>query len=132
MKNEKTYPEKTKVTLYRKCEFMGNVVADKCYLLRTFNADYAQYKDVFHVDIQPKGKRSAYRFRATGNALLIVVEGWDNPEPPSEFIEIESKIPGVVCKSSKYSCFDKRYISDFLEVYQTIQPEKTMFYEVIK
>lgn len=125
MENEKIYPPKHKATLYRKTEFFGNVVSDECYVLRTYFQDYAQYKNILHIEMMSKGKRSGYVFRASGSKpFLMLVDGWNNPKPESEMIKIDGGNPAIKCERSKYSCFDSRYVSDFLNQIKDLPKEK--------
>jgi len=120
MKNLIEFEAKTKATIYTKSEFFGSVTKQEIYLHKTFLKDYAQYKDCFSLEYTVKRKRSVYQKTIRGHIpFCVILKGWDNIEPSSMF-GAETVRNGVTTKQSKYSCFDARYISDFLELIKDI------------
>ena len=95
-----------KVTIYSKSEFMGNIIATETRLESFTFRKYAQHLNALEVVHTPKRKRTTYRKIYTpcgGSPDILILEGWNNPEPVGMFSGNESS----------YMSFDDRWQSDF-------------------
>lgn len=106
---------KTKITVYTTSEFMGNVQRYEGYLIATGLMKYAQYDNAPFVSFIPKGKRNGVRIVRGYNPYVLVLNGWDRPEPDSMFGESRHE-NGVTIKESRYQSFDDGYKIDFNNV----------------
>jgi hypothetical protein len=104
-------------TFYRPGEFMGNIIREDCRQLTiTAGQKYAQHNDAVKVEYTPKGARKSCSFWLTYKPFLIVVERKEAIDPPSMFGELKlGQDPAVTLQTSRYSSFDERWLSDFLE-----------------
>ena len=101
-----------KVTIYTTSKFFGSVVKHKGTLISHGRAKYAQYDAAPFVRYVPMGKRKPVGFVKGYKPYLLIVEGWNAPEPGGMFAEPEHK-DGVTVKQSRYACFDDQYKQDF-------------------
>jgi hypothetical protein len=105
-----------KVTIYRKGEFMGNIIKTEAHLQSFSFQKWAQYSDALFVFFKPKRKRRMYRHVSTpsmGSSDVLILKGWDNPNPDDLFGASKTSSNGVVIKEGRYRSFDKRWQEDF-------------------
>lgn len=75
---------------------------------------YAQYKAAVEVRFIPKGKRKVQGFVQTYEPSVLVLEGWDHPEPDGMIDPASVRVEGGVRTSmSRYLSCDPRWESDF-------------------
>ncbi len=103
------------ITIYSTSDFFGSVVKHQGKLLAHGLRPYAQYQAVPYVDFIPKGKRKAVRIQKSYKPYLVIVKGYNAPEPLGMYGNSTVR-NGVVTKESKYSSFDDRYKTDFDKV----------------
>jgi hypothetical protein len=102
-----------KVTIYMKNEFFGNIVKHEAKLFQTFKAQYAQYPSINFFHAIFKNKRTKYEIHEDGyDPFLVIVKGWNRPEP-DDMMKVISTKEDVTVSQSTYKCFDKRYVTDF-------------------
>lgn len=104
--------DREKVTVYYTSEFLGNIVKHEGKLLETGRKKYAQYDSAPYVNFIPKRKRNAVQIMKTFQPYILVVRGWDAPDP-EEHMKVISASKDCVVSQSKYRSFDKRYKTDF-------------------
>lgn len=104
--------EKQKITVYYTGEFFGSVIKKEGYLVEYGRREYAQYKNAPYVVFIPRRKRKAIRILKGYKPYILILNGWDNPEPNGMY-GTETKKDGVIIKKSTYTSFDDRYKSDF-------------------
>lgn len=104
--------EKQKITVYTTSEFFGSVIKREGYLIEHGRRQYAQYKNAPYVIFTPKRKRSSVQIVKGYKPYILILKGWNNPEPDGMFKEGKTK-NGVTIKESRYSCFDDKFKSDF-------------------
>ena len=106
-----------KATIYRAGGFMGiakTEVREGSILMQP----YAQYPEAAVVRyIKPRARRNL-GFTVTPNhdgsgIFLLVLEGWDHPEPDSMFGEAQTSEAGLEFREGRYSMCDPRWESDF-------------------
>ena len=104
-----------KVTIYRKAEgFFGNVTAIKARLHEAGTMKYAQYPAAPFVIYTPFRKRNKFRHIATGySPFLLIVEGWDAPEPADAFTAYQFAGDGVLVSSSRHLSFSPEWVNEF-------------------
>ena len=73
---------------------------------------YAQYEKAPFVTFIPKGKRNPCQIIKGYNPYILILNGWDNPEPEGMWGKAEIK-DKVTITATKYTCFDQRYRTDF-------------------
>jgi|GEM_PF-2750703 len=68
------------------------------------------------VNYIPKGGRRERGIMTYYSPFIMVVEGWNKPDPDTAFEEIgEGKTPGVSLSKGKYMSADPRWVSDFMD-----------------
>lgn len=104
-----------KVTLYLEGG-MGNIVRVDCRELHIETGPYAQYSKTIHVKYLEKGK-SKWRGTVIGyKPFVVVVPTAKAIQPDSLFGEPDtSSTPGISVSRSRYSSFDPRFVSDFVD-----------------
>lgn len=75
---------------------------------------YAQHSDVVKMIFTPYRKRSLYQ-KYFYNQSLMIFKGWQDLE--MDKLSIITERNGLVIRSSKYSCFDARYIDEMEELF---------------
>jgi len=110
--SEITKMDKEKATMYVTSEFFGSVVKMEIYLLEHGKQEYAQYKDATFVKYIIKGKRIKRKYIKGYNPFILLVKGWDTPEPP-EWHKEPTYSNEMVIKESKYLCHDELFVKDF-------------------
>lgn len=110
-----TYYDEERVTVFYTGEFFGNIVAHEGKLHQTGKGKYAQYDKAPYVDMTPKRKRTARRFRQTYRPYIVVLKGWNHPKPDEILNHYKTiKEDKTVCvKQSIYTSFSGEYTSDF-------------------
>lgn len=103
-----------KVTIYRRGMF-GEVIKFEAYLGFIVQREYAQYKNAVELVCKIKRKQKRTRFIESYNPYLVVVSGWNNPDP-EDWLKPVSSDNGVTVKASRYASFDKRMATDFDEM----------------
>ncbi len=97
--------DRRKVTIYRKSEFMGNVVKTEARLFEYGTTEYAQYRDAPFLVYVQKGKRTKKRWVGTSRPYALVVAGWNQPDPDSLFGEMRATgQAGVTAASGRHRC----------------------------
>lgn len=104
--------DKQKITVYITSEMFGSVVKYEGYLIEHGKRKYAQYDDAPYVKFIPKGKRKVCTIQKSYKPYLLILEGWENPEPEGMYGKREIK-DNVIIRESVYSSFDDRYKEDF-------------------
>ena len=105
-----------KVTMYRKSNFLGNIIADEITLIGFGRREYAQYASVPFVKFKKKRGRNVLEYNPGGyEPFVLIVDGWNNPNPSDGYDQVEKR-NGLTIRKSSYACFDERYISDFNEL----------------
>ena len=73
--------------------------------VKVFRAPFAQHADGVYWTFTPKGARSARTFGDGGDTTLVVVDGWQDAQVPSEYHPSVETSPGVtVAKGRAMSC----------------------------
>lgn len=110
--NGKCYFDR-KVTIYTKSGF-GDIVKHEARLREIeMDKSYAQYRNAVKVTFTLKRKRKLTGTMLTYAPYMVIVDGWDNPEPTGMFKEPVTTPNGVEVREAKYACFDDRYCTDF-------------------
>lgn len=106
-----------KVTIYVKSDLFGNIVKREGVLISAeAGVKYAQYNNAVKVVYRGKRKRSNTGFVQTYMPYVVIVEGWDRPDPKELCDVTVSNENGVTVKKSSYASFDKRFCTDFDEL----------------
>ncbi len=101
-----------KVTIYTKSGF-GDIVKWEARLREVETGrSYAQYNNAVKVSFTLKKKRKLTGMMLTYAPYMVIVDGWNNPEPEDMFANF-SESNGTTVYKSKYACFDDRYCTDF-------------------
>ena len=108
-------PAGTKITVYTTSEFFGSVVKYEGKLVEYGRKKYAQYDSAPYVHFIPKGKRKTFGIIKGYKPYLLIVEGWDAPEPDS-FLGEAKESGDVVVRQSRYRSFNEGYTKDFDEL----------------
>lgn len=109
-----------KVTIYTTSEFMGNVVKIEGKLIAHGRRPWAQYAAVPFVQFRKKrAKKDTGLIKSGRKPYLLIVEGWDNPDPDDLYGAAEVR-DGVAVSKGRYMSFDERWTKDFN---QTIDAE---------
>jgi len=107
MKNQR------KVTIYTTSDFMGSIVKREGTLIDFGVQKYAQFDRCPFVRYTPKGKRNPAGFCKTFQPYLLIIDGWNHPNPDDFFNDGVTNADGVTIKESRYISFDERYKTDF-------------------
>lgn len=102
-----------KVTIYTTSDFMGSIVKCEGTLISCGIQKYAQFDRCPFVKYVPKGKRNPAGFCKTFQPYLLIIDGWNHPNPDDLFNEGVTNADGVTIKESRYMSFDERYKTDF-------------------
>lgn len=114
MKNVKVSDLITKkVTIYFVGEMMGNVHRIKARAFYYQTGSYAQYPAAVEAVFIGKGKRTPRGIVQTAYPSLLIVEGWDNPEPDGIWAEEKVTGDGVTTARGRYSSCDEGWRRDF-------------------
>jgi hypothetical protein len=112
--------------LYLASEVMGDIVRRDCRLVTiTEGVKYAQYNNAIKIEYTPKNARKRRSFYQTYNPFLVVLRAEDAVEPDSMLgPDTPGSNPGVTVSKSRYSCFDRRWRSNFVAglAVKNIQP----------
>ncbi len=106
---------KEKITVYTTSEFMGNVQKYEGTLIDQGKMKYAQYDNAPFVSFIPKGKRNGCRIVKGYNPYILILKGWNHPEPDGMYGEARQG-DGVTIRESRYASFDDGYKIDFNNV----------------
>lgn len=102
-----------KATMYLKSEFMGNIIKHEITLVEfKEHQKYAQYNNAVKVVCRHKRKRGDTEHTFTYQPFVVIVEGWDRPNPADMFDVVE-KTDTLTIKKSSYASFDERFCTDF-------------------
>lgn len=105
--------EDLKATIYTKSEFFGNIVKREVKLHEiTEKTTYAQYHNAVKATFTIKRKRSKSSLVTTYQPYVVIVAGWDHPNPADMF-DIVEKTDTMTIKKSSYMSFDDRFATDF-------------------
>ncbi len=107
-----TKEQKELFTMYALCGF-GSVVKYEGTLLELGYQDYAQHKHVPFIKYIPKGKRKPIGYIKGYKPFMIVLKGYNHPEPNSMFDKAIKQPNGLITSKSTYHSFDERYVTDF-------------------
>ncbi len=121
---------KIEVTIYTTSEFFGSVVKYQGKLISHGTRQYAQYKDAPFVEYIPKGKRNIARIQKSYKPYLLIVKGYNTPDPQGMFAEAKAN-NGVIIKESLYSSFDDRYKTDFDKILENSDIETIADYRAL-
>lgn len=106
-----------KVTIYKKGEFMGNIIKTETHLDHFKFDRWAQYPNALFIQHRPKRKRTMYRQVASptfGSSDVLILKGWNNPDPDGLYDPSKRKVTkDVTINVGRYSSFDNRWQSDF-------------------
>ena len=102
-----------RVTIYTTSGFMGNVVAIRARLVEHGRRRYAQYSAAPFVTFIPKGKRRPRTLQTGYRPYIVVVDGWNAPEPASMCGPERLSSTGCLVSKSRYLSHDDRWKSDF-------------------
>ena len=105
--------KKHKVTIYTTGEFFGSVHKIEAYLIEHGRRPYAQYDQARFVVFVPRGKRKPRTILKGYKPYILIVEGWNAPEPPGMYGAPERSESGAIIRKSQYRSFDDRYKTDF-------------------
>jgi hypothetical protein len=108
----KTEFDEIKVTIYTRSEFFGNIVKREAYLKEIKIGKWAQYGKAVYTTMKIKHKRGFQTNVQSYNPYIVIVEGWNRPDPKDMFDVIEQR-ENVTVKKSSYSSFDDRFSTDF-------------------
>lgn len=100
------------VTIYINGGF-GNIVKYEGKLIEYGNRKYAQYDNASFASFVPKGKRKAVGFIKTSHSTMLILPGYNHPEPDSMFGEAKIDENGTSIRESRYMSFDSRFATDF-------------------
>lgn len=100
-----------KVTIYTRSG-LGNITAIEAKLIDHGTTSYAQYDSVPFATFIPKRARKARTIRQGFRPDMVIVAGWNQPQPPSAFCAPEVQGPVTVSRGRYASC-DPRWQSDF-------------------
>lgn len=100
-----------KVTVYRKGEF-GNIIKHECHFVSVLRRKYAQYNNAIELTVRYPRKRSNTTHMITYMPYIVIVEGWNKPDPADLYDKVEVK-GDVTVKSSSRMSFDPAFCSDF-------------------
>lgn len=107
--------EGRKVTIVKLSEFgFPNVMQVRIDAVKT--EKYAQYDDTLKIVFIPKRKRTKYGVRVLPEDEILIYDGWIDINFDSlMYGKIEDK-GAVIVKTGKYNCFDKRYLTDAVDL----------------
>ena len=116
MTNTKQAPESLtragKVTIYFKSEFLGNVVKVEAKQIEIKVRSYAQYSQAVEFRYRKPRQRRDRGAVQTYQPSLLVLDGWNHPEPGESFRTI-AKSADAELQQARYSSCDPRWESDF-------------------
>lgn len=119
--------EDRKVTMYAPSEFYGNIVKRETRLSSIEeHQKYAQYRNAIKIVHKPKGKRKYWRKTITSHPYIVIVDGWDNPDPKEMYDIVEQNDGDVIVKTSSYAAFDSGFVTDFDKVLESLK-DKIIF-----
>jgi len=102
-----------KATMYRKSEFMGNIIKHEITLIEVKDHQkWAQYDNAVKVLCRHKNKRLSSEHTFSYDPYVVIVEGWGKPDPKDMFDVVE-KTDKVTIRKSSYASFDVRFMTDF-------------------
>ena len=79
---------------------------------------YAQYKESLVIYFKKARGRRVYGVRFYGIKEFLIWEGFVNPDT-NMYGQVEDRGDGVIVKTSRYRCFDSRYLYDAIESMKT-------------
>lgn len=97
------------VTIYQQGP-MGSIGKVEGYLTSVSTAQYGG-----GVNYIPKGGRRERMIMTYYSSFIMVVEGWNKPDPGEAWIPMESDNPNLSVSRGKYRGTDPRWVSDFME-----------------
>lgn len=120
----RTKEQKELVTIYTVNGF-GSISMSIGTLIELGKQVYAQYNNAPYIKYTriarptvvgiPKGKRKEVGYIKGYKPFLVVLKGFNHPEPNSMFNKAIKQPSGLITSKSTYSSFDERYITDFNE-----------------
>lgn len=128
VRNYSVKSEGRKVTIYTAGAF--GIVKTEAKLHEHGMREYAQYESVPYVRYTEKGKRKVTGFVKTYKAYLVIVDGWDNPNPDDPFEVVEGKVGDLECKRTRFGSFDSGIVTEFdekIEGWMKQNKEKVVF-----
>lgn len=102
-----------RATMYLRSEFLGNIVRVEVSSLEVTRGAYAQYDNAIKATFVKKGCRNRSGLTQTSFPSLVILEGWNHPEPPKAFGAARDAGNGTQVSRSTYSSCDPRWQSDF-------------------
>lgn len=116
-----------KATMYRKSEFMGNIVKHEITLIEVKDHQkWAQYNNAVKVLCRHKKKRLNYEHTFSYDPYVVIVEGWGKPDPKDMFDVVE-QTETLTIKKSSYASFDTRFMTDFDQIVDEGKLGKVIF-----
>ncbi len=102
-------------TIYRRSEFMGNIVRIEARSAEVECVQYAQYADAIEVRFVRKGARKLCGWVETDSPFLLILDGHGHPDPAGihEGGSVAKLFGGVTMTGSKYSSHDAGWARDF-------------------
>jgi len=98
-----------KVTYYFQGEFGMGIRKVEGRLVDIEVRKWAQYSCSPSIKMIPKRKRLIREYRQTYKPFFLVLDGYGHPDLDDGYIKLESSVPGVTVKKSKYTSFDPRW-----------------------
>lgn len=104
------------VTLYL-AGGMGNIIRTDCRAVTVQVGKYAQYTHAINVQFLPKGKSKPRKMWIADSSPFCVIVPMSKALQPDDIFGSEEpgSVDGVTVKRGRYSAFDPRWESDFLE-----------------
>jgi len=118
--------ELKKITVYRTTDMFGSVVKNEGYLIDYGVCKYAQYNNAPFVSFIPKGKKNGVKIIKDYNPYLMVLDGWNKPEPKDMFSEKEIDSNDVTIRQSTYLSFSEKYKTDFDKIAMMFSPSEIL------
>ncbi len=100
-----------KVTIYR--EAMFGIVATRARLVEHGHRPHAGGPAAPYLRFIEKGKRKPVAFTWPDRPWILVVAGWDNPEPADAFAPQPAEA-GTSVESSRFECYSPSYWAEFM------------------
>ncbi len=116
-----------KATIYHGNSFGPRKVEVKAGKARL--VQHAQYASAVQVSFIEPRKRQWKGFTEDSPRSLLILKGWGHPDPASPFGPETRSESGLLCSSSRYSCFDPRWGQEFdamIDVYLAKLPASTV------
>lgn len=121
-KTQQSFDPAIKVTIYVSGEFFGNIRKVEARLHQVGTRRYAQYEAAPTAIFTPKGARKPRQITQGYAPYMLILRGWDHPDPPSIWDEPKQDGPVTVQRSKHSACSDG-WIKDFESALGEVKPE---------